>query len=141
MKTLINIIFKVQENSRQTDAAILLIRIAVAFYMFTHGFPKMDRLGMEEVKFLDFMGLGPVISLSLAIFAEVICSGFILFGFGTRLAVIPLIITMLVITLHVHWGDPFAKMELAFHYLTTYIVLFITGSGRYSFDYYFFAKK
>ena len=71
----------------------------------------------------------------LTIFAEVICSVFILIGLGTRFAVMPLIITMLVAVLLIHSADPFAKQEPGIHYLILYVILFITGSGKYSVDY------
>jgi putative oxidoreductase len=57
-----------------------------------------------------------------------------LLGFATRLAVIPLIITMLVVVFYVHADDPFSKQEMGLHYLLTYIMLLIMGSGKYSID-------
>ncbi|HXS58901.1 MAG TPA: DoxX family protein, partial [Hanamia sp.] len=93
------------------------------------------------VKFMDVFGMGAGISLSLAVFAEVICSVLVLVGLGTRLAVIPLIVTMLIAALHVHAGDPFAKQEMALHFLLVYVLLFMLGSGKYSFDSLFFKKQ
>jgi putative oxidoreductase len=34
----------------------------------------------------------------------------------------------------VHGGAPFATKELSFIYLAAFILLFITGPGKYSFD-------
>ncbi len=58
----------------------------------------------------------------------------ILIGFGTRLAAIPLIITMAVAAFLIHSADPFGKQEMAILYLVVYVVLLIAGSGRYSLD-------
>ena len=70
----------------------------------------------------------------MAVFAEVFCSILILVGFATRLATVPLIITMLVAVLSIHAADPFVKKEMAMHFLLAYAVLLVTGSGKYSVD-------
>ena len=87
------------------------------------------------------MGMSAELSLGLAVFAEVFCSLFLLIGFATRLAVIPLIIIMLVAVLFIHSADPFAVKEPAFHYLLVYVVLLFTGSSKYSIDYLFQRKQ
>lgn len=118
------------------DVWLLLLRILVAVFMFTHGFPKFMRLmAGGEIRFGDPIGLGPEVSLVLAIFAEVICSTFVLIGLATRLAVIPLSFTMLVAAFIAHGPDPFAEKETALLYFLIYITLWILGSGKYSVDY------
>ncbi|QMU28161.1 DoxX family protein [Adhaeribacter radiodurans] len=118
-----------------TDVALLIARIAVAALMLTHGLPKLAMLfSGEPVQFAGVYGLSPQLSLGLAIFAEVVCSLLVLVGLGTRLAVIPLIITMLVAAFYIHAADPFMKKEPALQYLLVYVVLFFAGSGRYSVD-------
>jgi putative oxidoreductase len=42
---------------------------------------------------------------------------------------------MLVAVLYIHSADPFAKQEPGIQYLVLYVILFITGSGKYSIDY------
>jgi putative oxidoreductase len=121
-------------NAKYTDIALLIARVSIALLMFTHGIPKIAKLSGTPVQFMDFLGLGATVSLCLAILGEVICSLFIMLGIGTRLAVIPPVITMLVAVFHVHLSDPFVKQEMGLHYLLTYVVLFIMGSGRYSID-------
>lgn len=127
-------IFSINRSSESIDIAIFLVRIGIAVLMLTHGISKTELFNETPVQFMDFMGLGAEISLALAIFAEVGCSILILLGLGTRIAVIPLIVTMLVAVFIVHIGDPFANQEIGLHYLLVYIMLFITGSGRYSLD-------
>lgn len=118
-----------------TNAVVLLLRVTIAGLMLTHGVPKLVSLLSGNVQFPPILGLGSELSLGLAVFAEVICSLCILFGIGTRLATIPLIITMLVAAFVFHSADPFAKKELAILYLLSYVILFIKGSGKYSVDY------
>ena len=117
------------------DSILLIARIAIAAMMLVHGIPKMAMLlSGDPVAFPGVLGLSPEFSLALAVFAEVICSILILIGIGTRLAVIPLIITMLVAVFYIHCADPFAKQELGLHYLLVYVLLLFGGSGRYSVD-------
>ncbi len=119
----------------QVSIVLLILRIGVAGMMLVHGLPKLQKLfSGEAIQFPGVMGLSPTISLGLAVFAEVLCSLLILFGFGTRLATIPLIITMLVAVFYIHAADPFSNQELGLHYLLAYIALLILGSGKYSLD-------
>ncbi len=133
-------LFTVNHKTQNVDFALLIIRIAIALMMFTHGIPKMAKFSENPVQFIDVLGMGTTISLGLAVFAEVVCSVLVLFGLGTRLAVIPLIVTMLIAAFHVHIGDPFAKQEMSLHYLLVYVVLFILGSGKYSLDRFLFKR-
>ncbi|OLY94967.1 putative oxidoreductase [Cnuella takakiae] len=129
-------LLQVDTLPKHIDVAILIARIGIAALMLTHGLPKLSMLlSGEPVQFLPFMGLSQEVSLALAVFAEVFCSILLLVGFATRLAVVPLIITMLVALLMVHAADPFQMKEPALHYLLVYVVLLLTGSGRYSVDY------
>ena len=67
------------KDSNLDHAAKLLIRLGAGGMMLTHGIPKIGRLfGEGPVKFADPFGLGPEISLVLAIFAEVICAGLVM---------------------------------------------------------------
>lgn len=127
-------IFSVNRSSESVDIAIFLARAAIAALMLTHGISKTALFNETPVQFMDFIGLGPEMSLGLAIFAEMGCSVLILLGLGTRIAVIPLIVTMLVAVFIVHSDDPFAKQEMGLHYLLVYLMLLLTGSGKYSLD-------
>ena len=103
--------------------------------MLTHGIPKIGRLlGEGPVKFANPFGLGPEISLIMAIFAEVICAVLIMVGFKTRLASIPLIITMLTAAFYAHWDDPFGKKELPLLYICVFLGILVFGAGRFAID-------
>lgn len=135
-------IFSVSHNTKNIDSFLLIIRVSIALLMLTHGIPKlMNLINGEITKFPDVLGMGSELSLILDVFAEVFCSVLILTGFGTRLAVIPLIITMLTASLIIHSSDPFAVKELSLHYLLVYVMLLIAGSGRYSVDGFLTANK
>ena len=129
-------ILSVRHSSEAIDIGLLVARVMIAALMLTHGIPKLQMLfAGEPVKFLPVMGMSPELSLALTVFAEVVCSIFLLVGFATRLAAIPLIITMLIAVLLIHAADPIAMKEPALHYLVVYLVLLLAGSGKYSMDY------
>lgn len=130
-------LFAVNSTSTATDLALLVARVGIAALMLTHGIPKlMMLLSGAPVQFPPVFGLSAELSLALAVLAEVGCSVLILFGFATRLATIPLIITMLVAVFMVHAADPFKIQEAGLQYLLAYVVLLLVGSGKYSVDYF-----
>ncbi len=125
----------VSHQTKNVDIVLLVLRFTIAALMLTHGLPKMETLlSNEPIQFASVFGSSPALSLGLTVFAEVFCSILIMVGFGTRLAAIPLIITMAVAAFMIHGADPFGKKEMAILYLLVYVVLFIAGSGRYSLD-------
>lgn len=129
-------LFSYEKNTLRTDAAILILRIAAGGMMlFSHGWGKLMKFfGDGPITFGNPIGLGEELSWALAVFAEVFCSFLLIIGLTTRWAAIPLIITMAVAAFIVHGDDPFGKKEFAILYLVTYLVLLLTGAGRYSLD-------
>jgi len=129
-------ILSVNKATTATDIALVIARIGIAALMLTHGIPKLAMLfSGAPVQFPQVLGMSVEFSLALTIFAEVFCSISLLAGFATRLAVIPLAITMLVAVFLIHAADPLSVKEPALHYLLVYIVLLLAGSGKYSIDY------
>lgn len=135
-------LFSISIYPEYINFGILLLRVIVAVFMITHGWPKLNKLlAGGEITFADPIGIGPVLSLTLVVFAEFLCSVLVGIGLGTRLATIPLIITMAVAAFISHGADPFGRKELALMYLLIYVFLFISGSGKYSVDYFLTRKK
>ncbi|QYA27237.1 DoxX family protein [Gramella sp. MT6] len=128
--------YKTNLNLLNVDIGLLIFRIAIAGLMLTHGFPKLLTLfGPDEIKFADPLGLGETVSFTLTVFAEFICSAFIIFGFLTRFSAIPIIITMAVAAFIVHVPDGFGKQELPLLFMFGFLLLAICGGGKYSLDY------
>jgi len=112
---------------------LLVLRVAISAMMLTHGLAKIANFSTLSPNF-DLIGIGGDLSLALVIFAEVFCSIALILGFLTRLATFPLIFAMGVAIFIKHAADAFTVKELALLYLTVYVVLLLTGPGRYSVD-------
>jgi putative oxidoreductase len=122
------------------DVAILLLRFGSAALMLTHGIPKLLKILEGDFSFGDPIGIGPTASLILVTFAEAICAALVMIGLMTRASLIPLIIAMMVAVFVAHAGDPFGDKELGLFFLISFIVLFLTGPGKYSVDQKMFRK-
>jgi len=133
---MIKLIFKENDYSRLVNLGLLILRLSIAVLMLTHGIPKLGKLIAGDFNFSNPIGLGSTISLILTVFSEVICSILIALGLGTRLAAIPLIITMVVIIFVVHSNNSIFAHYNVLLYLVGYLILLIAGSGKYSLDYY-----
>ena len=79
-------------------------------------------------------GFGSYMTLMLSIFCEFACSIFLMAGLLVRITVIPMIVAMAVAFFDIHDGM-FPDGELSLIYLVLFVILYITGPGRYSLDY------
>ncbi|MBS9523520.1 DoxX family protein [Litoribacter ruber] len=117
-----------------TDVGLLIFRVGVSLMMMTHGWAKILNFSERLGSFPDPLGIGSAFSLQLVIFAEFFCAILVALGFATRLALIPLIINMFVISFVVHAGEGFSDKELPLLFLLSWIFLFLRGAGIYSMD-------
>jgi len=118
-----------------TGFGVLLLRLLFGFGMaFGHGWGKLMSFSDKMDSFPDPLGIGSAASLAGAVFAEVVCGILVGLGLFTRLALVPLIFTMAIAVFVVHGNDPFSGKEMALLYLVPYVVLFLTGPGKYSID-------
>lgn len=130
-----NYLNSIKQNPLTVDIILLIVRVFIGFAMLSHGFPKLQLLfSEEEITFYNFIGLGQKTSLILAVFAEFVCSIFIILGLFTRFSLGFLIITMFVAAFFVHSSNIFSKRELSLLYLSVYLLLFAMGPGKYSID-------
>lgn len=119
-----------------TKVSLLLLsaRIVFGLLFLMHGIQKWTNFQELATVFPDPLGVGSQVSLGLAIFAELACSIGFIFGVLYRLALIPMIVTMLVAFFIVHGADPFAVKELAFVYLIVFALMLWAGPGSLSID-------
>ena len=129
------LVFDRQREAALTDYGLLILRAGVGLLMLLgHGWPKLSNFTTMLDQFPDPIGLGAGLSLTLATFAEFLCSLLIIFGLFTRLASIPLLINMLVALFFVHMGDDYIMQERVMLYLLPYLTLLVAGAGRFSLD-------
>lgn len=115
------------------DTGALLLRLTAGVTIFwQHGLVKLMQFGELSTTFPDPIGVGHTLSLTLLLFAELVCAALVVLGLWTRVATIPLIIAMAVAAFLANGDQPFAKQELSFVYMMMFIVIFFLGSGRYS---------
>jgi putative oxidoreductase len=138
---MLKLFLKARDYGRIMNLILLLLRLTIAGFMLMHGVPKLMRMLSGNFQFADPIGLGQTLSLILTVFAEFLCSVVIAVGLGTRLATIPLIITMLVILFIVHGNQPVISHYDVVLYTVGYFILLFTGSGKYSLEYYLQRKK
>jgi putative oxidoreductase len=119
------------------NLGLLVLRVWLGLSMLLlHGWPKVEKYAGLSEGFPDPLGVGPAMSLNLAIFAEVFCALLLVVGLAARLAALPLVVTMAVAFFVVHGGvlTGEGNGEMAFIYLAGFVALFIAGPGRHSFD-------
>ena len=115
--------------------SMLFLRVVFGLLIIIkHGYFKMVHFADLQTQFYNFLGLGMKTSLVLSLFAEIICALFIVLGLFTRIAVIPLIITMLVAIFGADSAKPLIESELALLYLGAFVTLLFCGPGKISID-------
>ena len=113
---------------------LIILRVFFGILFLIHGYDKLMSHASLANLFADPFGIGPTLSFWMVIFAEIVCSFALIFGLLQRIALIPMIFTMCTAFFIVHSADAFATKELAFIYLIVFVILYITGPGKYSFD-------
>ncbi len=135
-------IFSTCSNNNVNQLWLLIFRVLLSAFFLTHGMGKLNMLlEGNGAQFPDPIGVGNNLSLILAVLGEVVSPVLIILGMGTRLAVIPAIITMAVAVFVVHANDPFQNKEMGLLYLLGFFTILIFGPGRFSFDALFGRKK
>lgn len=119
-----------------TDIGLLVTRVGLGLMIsLGHGRGKLEAFLKEGAgEFPDPLGVGHTLSMMLAIGAEFFCGLAIVVGLATRLALTQLIATMAVAALIIHANDDFGTKERALLYLVPFIMLILTGPGRFSLD-------
>jgi len=128
-------ILSIKYSNGAFNFSMLLLRVFFGVLMVSkHGYGKMIKFDELYTKFYSFLGMGSTFSLVLAIFAEVICASFIILGLFTRLAAVPLIISMLVVIFGADAGKSFAESEMAILFLGAFTTILLCGPGKISVD-------
>jgi putative oxidoreductase len=126
------------------DTGLLIARLGFGGLMLTHGAPKLQKVlaaltnepGEKDIlnSFPDPIGIGSTLSALLATAAEFFGAALLMLGLATRFNAAALAFTMFVAAIIHHANDPFQDKELALLFMVGYVVLILTGPGRFSVD-------
>ncbi|HSB93247.1 MAG TPA: DoxX family protein [Flavitalea sp.] len=114
--------------------AMLFLRIGMGSLLLSHGYDKLVHFATYKSKFINFLGMGSGLSLSLVIFAEFFCSLFLIVGLFSRLVAIPIVIAMFMAVWKSHHFDFFGAGEKATLFLIGFITILLLGPGKASVD-------
>jgi putative oxidoreductase len=126
--------FSTKYSTGAFNLGMLILRIATGLLLASHGYAKLIKFNTLRYKFINFMHLGSTASLTLIIFAELICGILLILGLFTRLACIPIIIGMAVVVFVASNGHIFAEGERGMVYLAATLTILLCGAGRISID-------
>ena len=85
-------------KAESTKASLILLasRLVFGLTFASHGLDKLQHFSETAVHFPAPFGLSGEVAVGLSIFGELVCGLAFVFGFLTRLALLPMIFTMIV---------------------------------------------
>lgn len=115
-------------KAESTKASLILLasRLVFGLTFASHGLDKLQHFPAP-------FGMSGEVAVGLSIFGELVCGLAFVFGFLTRLALLPMIFTMIVAFTTVHGGSV-SGGELAFLYLVIFVLSWFAGAGKFSVD-------
>lgn len=137
MKKLIHVITNTNPAGKLTDIALLIFRILLsAELMVAHGLKKIG-VGVSEAEQVpNPLHLPEAFNNLFADAANLMFPVFVIFGFFTRIAVLPILAVTLTGYFVLHWNDALLVKDTPFMYSLCYLFLLFVGAGKYSVDYY-----
>ena len=123
------------------DTGLLLLRVGTGFILFMrHGWEKVSRLTLINPTFPDPIHVGHSVSWTLAMLSDGVLSLLVILGLGTRWIALYSFVEIFIAWSFVHHFSFLGKSPAADHgelialYLSAFLALMVTGSGRYSLD-------
>src|SRR4051794_13693541 len=117
------------------DFGLLLLRVWFGLLLFVqHGLSKAMNFSRMSAHFSDPFHIGATASLLLVLMAEVVCSLLVVLGLWTRYAAAVVVINLAVAFSFAHRFQLSGQRsgELAFVFLGAFLVICISGPGRWS---------
>jgi putative oxidoreductase len=122
--------------------APLIGRLAVGLLFLSTGWGKVHSLDNVTAFFVKLHIPAPGLNAIVVAYSELICGSLLILGLCTRLATIPLIVSMIVAILTAKLGDIHGLFDLVgadeFTYLCVLIMLAVIGPGKLSLDHVLF---
>lgn len=128
-----------------TNLGRLFLRLFVGIMLMQFGIRQLAHFYEMRDVFPSVIGLGPEVSLIIMISIEIVCSLFIMFGFLTRLMILPPFVAMVIAEYHLlhnstveaaYLLDWQQQGYLPIMFLGIYFFLALVGPGKISVDYF-----
>lgn len=124
--------------SKGRELSFLFLRLILAYGFFLPAKMKWENIA-NIAGWFESLGIpAPTLNAYLAAGTEMAGVFLLPLGLFTRLISIPLMVTMLVAIITVHWENGFQAgdngYEIPLYYLLMLIVLLTNGAGKYSLD-------
>lgn len=122
-----------RSQTLKQDLGLLFLRLSGALFLLkVHGLPKLLDYSRQVQGIEDPFHLGANLTLTLAIFAEVICPLFIAVGLLARLACLPVLFLLGVALWVVHPQWSLEQGQFGWLLLIIFTTLLIAGPGRFA---------
>ena len=137
MKKLIQTITNTNPEGTITHVSLLIFRILLSVELIVaHGLKKIG-VGVSEAEQVpNPLHLPEAFNSLFADAANLVFPVFVIFGFFTRIAVLPILAVTLTGYFILHWNDALLIKDTPFMYSLCYLFLLFMGSGKYSMDHY-----
>ncbi len=119
---------------KNTDLALLILRVVFSLAMITHGWDKIYKVFQGDFTFPDPIGIGAGLTLIITALGEFIAPILVIIGYQTRWAATLAALVMLgaMVAVHIAVGDPFGSWEKALLFFTGFLAIALAGGGKYS---------
>ncbi|AZB17725.1 DoxX family protein [Chryseobacterium indologenes] len=137
MKKFIQTITNTSLEGKLIHIALLIFRIALSLELiFAHGLKKLGIGVVEAEKVPNPLNLPEAFNSLFADAANLFFPVFVILGFLTRAAVLPILAVTLTGYFVLHWNDALLIKDTPFMYSLCYLFLLFVGPGKYSIDHY-----
>ena len=125
--------------AKRTDSAALLVaRLTVGVLFVSTGWGKVNNLAKVTDFFTELAIPMPGLNAVLASYAELICGFLLVIGLASRLASVPLVVTMVIAILTAKRSELHSVPDLfgfvEWTYLVILLVIFALGPGKIALD-------
>jgi putative oxidoreductase len=134
MKKVFSICTGIYPSGATFNITMLLFRIAISAEMIgVHGLKKLG-IGVPVEQVPNPLHFPEALNSALAISANLIFPLFVIAGFFTRIAILPILALTLTGYFVVHWSDPGLVKDVPYMYSVCFLLVFVFGPGKYSAD-------
>ena len=137
MKKYLSWLTVVYPSPKNFNLSMLIFRVILSLELIVvHGLKKVG-IGVEQAEHIpNPFHLPDGLNNCIAISANLFFPALVIFGFLTRLAIIPILAVTLSGYFVMHWNDSLLVKDVPFMYCLSYLFLLFIGPGKYSIDHF-----